>query len=100
MSELHLLIEHSLGAEEARRRLHGLLPRLQAEHAHTVHDAREEWDGDRATFAFVIRGMHIAGTLEVRTTEVELRGKLPFLAAMFRPQIEEAIRREAAKLLA
>jgi hypothetical protein len=99
MSDLHLRIPHTLGVEEARRRLHGLLPRLAEQHAGTISHAAEEWTGERAAFSFTIRGMHIRGELEVRAAEVELRGHLPFLAALFRPQIEAAIQREAAALL-
>lgn len=99
MPGINEIFRHSLGQEEALRRAKGLMSELKKEHAGQISDLKEDWSGNKGSFGFKAMGFGVSGTLEITTTEVRLKGKLPFAAIIFKGQIENTIRERAIKLL-
>jgi hypothetical protein len=99
MSEpLVVSIPHSLGKEEARRRLQtGLgqaassLPVLKVE--------QESWTGDRLTFGVRALGQVASGTIDVEERVVRLQVVLPWMLAKFARAVQSAINARGRLLL-
>ena len=99
MSEpLIVSIPHSLGKEEARRRLQtGLgqaassLPVLKIE--------EESWADDRLTFSVRALGQVASGTIDVDEKLVRLQVVLPWMLAKFARAVQSAINARGRSLL-
>ena len=65
MPSMNLVINHTLGAEEARRRLESVLPGLKARYAGVLSELEERWTGNTNDFAFKAMGMKIYRVFEV-----------------------------------
>jgi hypothetical protein len=63
-----------------------------------VSDLQEQWSGNSGTFSFRAMGFAISGSLNVKPSEVELRGEFPWAAKPFQGTIEQTIRERAEKL--
>ena len=100
MPKLNMTVPHSLGTEEAKRRIQGAIADAKTRYADQVSDLHERWQGDRGEFSGRAMGFNVSGNLNVRDDAVEISGDLPFAAAMFKGQIEAMIRDRATKLLA
>lgn len=100
MPELNVLIVHHLPQDEALRRIRGLLAEIKRERGEQIINLQERWAGNKVNFSFNAAGFDVSGTMEVGSSEVKLNGKLPFLAGLFKDQIENTIRDRAQKLLA
>ena len=91
---------HELGQEEALRRIKGMLADVQRQYGGQISQLQEQWTDGRGEFSFKAMGFNVSGNLDVRPSEVELVGDLPFAAMPFKGRIEETIQREAERLLA
>jgi hypothetical protein len=100
MSKLNMTIPHQLPRDEALKRIQGLLKNVRTRFADKISDLHEEWIDNVGRFSFSAMGMPVSGTLTVKPSEVELSGDLPFLAALYKAQIESTIREQAETLLA
>ena len=100
MPKLNVTIPHQLGADEARRRIQGAVAEAMGRYGDKVSNLQERWEGDRGEFSGKAMGFNLSGTVTVRPDAVEIRGDLPLAAAMFKGQIEAAIRERGSKLLA
>ena len=100
MPELKMDMNHQLGEQEALRRIKGLLGQVKSEFADQIADLRENWSGNGGTFSFRAMGFVVSGTLTVEQSNVQLNGKLPFAAGLFKGKIERIIRERAVQLLA
>jgi len=92
-------VTHQLGAAAATERLKTFLEDVRRDHGDKLKDARGEWQGNTLHFGFTVYGMGIQGTMEVSDTSVNVNGKLPLAAALFRGQVEKSIRDELVKEL-
>ena len=99
MPQLLLDIPHSLGQEEATRRLKEKFAAAQSKYLGHVSNFREEWQDHTFSFGFHALGMAVTGTVAVGDTIVKLSTTLPLAAAMFRGTIEQRIRQEVGDLL-
>ena len=99
MPQLLLDIPHSLGQEEATRRLKEKFAAARAEHQGQVSNFREEWQDHTFSFGFHALGMAVTGTVAVEDAKVKLATTLPLAAAFFKGAIEERLRLEVHKLL-
>ncbi len=99
MPKLVLDIPHSLGQEEATRRLKEKFAAARAEYQGQVSNFREEWQDHTFSFGFHVLGMAISGTVAVDDAAVKLVTQLPLAAAFFKGAIEERLRQEVGKLM-
>jgi hypothetical protein len=100
MPKLSLSVPHSLGAEEAARRLKERYDEVKAEHGSSVRDLDEQWDGRTLRCRFQAMGLKVAGSVTAHASSVEVEAELPLAAAMFKGVIETRVREELGKLLA
>ena len=100
MPTMKVSVPHSLDPEEAANRIKNLVGDVKKQFADQVSDVKEEWSGNHAQFSFKAMGFDIAGTVDVNAKEVQIEGKLPFAASLFKGRIESAIQEKARKLLA
>lgn len=99
MPSVKLTIPHSLDQAEALRRIQSLLTETKGQFADRISNIQEVWVNNIGTFSFSVAGFKISGTMTVETREVRIHGDLPFLAGMFRNQIESVIQVKAKEIL-
>ena len=100
MPHLDMATAHTLGKEEALRRLKEKFSAVRNTYGTRVSDLEEEWNGSTLSFRFKAMGMKVSGTVMVEDSEVRLDANLPFAAVMFKGMIEKQIRAELGSLLA
>lgn len=86
-------IPHRLTQEEARARLQKGITDLKAQHAASIAQVSETWNGDQMNFKLTVMGQNITGRVDVQPSAVKLDIDLPWLLATlaekFRPRIEQ-----------
>lgn len=91
-------IPHSLGREEALRRLRPGLSRAAA--AFPVLTVDEEvWEGDRMNFRVRALGQAAAGTIDVAEDQIRLEVTLPWLLQKFAAAAQAVIQARGQLLL-
>jgi hypothetical protein len=100
MPRLTLAVSHSLGLEEATRRLKDKFAAAKAEHHARVSNLREEWRDNTLSFALQAMGLGVSGTVAVEADQVKFDAELPFAASFFKGAIEQRLRQEVSTLLA
>jgi hypothetical protein len=100
MPTMKVSVPHSLDPEEATRRIKNLVGDIKKQFADKVSDVKEEWNGHRGQFSFKAMGFDIAGTVDIDSREVQIKGNLPFAASFFKSRIESTIQEKARELLA
>jgi hypothetical protein len=94
---LDISVPHTLGRQEARRRVGEGLAKVQDRYAGKVGNFQQAWTGDRLDFVVTALGHNIAGWLDVQDDVVRVQVVLPWLLARIaeklRPQIEDETRR-------
>ena len=91
-------IPHSLGREEAMRRLKTGLTRA-ATSVPMLSVDEERWDNNRMTFRVRALGQIAAGHLDVEETSVRLEVTLPWLLQRFAEAAQVAIQKRGQLLL-
>ena len=99
MPKLDIAIPHGLTQDEAVKRIKELLNEVKAQFSGKISDLHEDWDENTGKFAFTAMGFPVSGTLTVHASQVEISGKLPFAAMLFKGKIEAAIKDRAETLL-
>ena len=99
MPKLKIAVPHSLGQEDALKRIKTYSERVHNKFADSVKNLEESWEDNTCTFAFRTYGMDFSGSMTVLESEVEVNGNLPFAAMMFKGRIENEVRGELGKLL-
>jgi hypothetical protein len=100
MPRVALTAAHSLGRDEAERRLKDRLGVICASYGSDVSELNEDWSHHTLSVAFKALGMRVSGTIAVRDRDVGLCVDLPFAAVIFKRLIEERIRGELVRTLA
>ncbi len=100
MPTLKASVPHTLGIEEAKKRITHLLTDVKAKFANVATDVQESWNGPNANFSFKAMGFPISGVLRVEPAVVHVEIDLPFAALPFKGKIEEQITNRARQLLA
>jgi putative polyhydroxyalkanoic acid system protein len=88
---LVVVIPHSLGKDEALRRIKDGLGRAKTEFAWLLSLDEEVWTGDRLTFRASALSQHATGTLDVYEASVRLEVTLPWLLARFAQAAQRVI---------
>ena len=100
MPKMKMTIPHTLGQDEARQRVQGMISNMKEQYGDKVSDLEEEWSGDTGRFSLKAMGMNLKGTLEITDNSLEVDGDLPWAAKPFQGTIEATIRERAERLLA
>ncbi|GAA4422233.1 MULTISPECIES: polyhydroxyalkanoic acid system family protein [Bremerella] len=94
-------VPHSLGQEEAAKRVKDLLEHLRGRFEGQVKDMQQTWtEDDVMQFSFKTAGLTIKGEMDVQPSSVVVHGDLPFAAMLFKGRIESSIKEELVKCLA
>jgi hypothetical protein len=91
-------IPHSLGREEASRRLKSGLTRA-ASNVPTLNVDEERWDGDRMIFRVRAMGQAASGHVDVAEDHVRVEVVLPWLLQRFAEVAQAAIKARGNLLL-
>lgn len=99
MPKLSMTVPHSLGQEEATRRLKAQIDFVRHTYGDQASDVEETWDGHMLTFGFTAYRMKISGRVASEPDQVAVNAELPVMAMMFKGAIEKQIRDQLTKLL-
>ena len=91
-------IPHSLGREEAVRRLKSGLTRA-ASHVPVLKVDEERWEDDRMIFRVRALGQSASGNVDVAYDHVRVEVTLPFLLQRFAEMVQTTIRARGKLLL-
>jgi hypothetical protein len=100
MAKLSVSVPHSVGQEEAVRRLQERSNLAANAYKGQVRDLKQEWQGNVLSYRFSVLGAAISGTVAVEPSEVRVIAEVPFTAMMFRGVIEKQLREELTRALA
>lgn len=93
-------IPHSLGKDEARRRLHARSGELAGMMPGGMADVQVSWpDEDRMTLAVTAMGSSVNAAVEVGDSAVTVIVDLPGALKFFEPMIRGAVEKNGQKLL-
>lgn len=92
-------IPHSLGKEEARRRLVTGFGTLRTQFGQHLTSIEDTWTGDRMDFRVAAMGQQVTGHLEVKADSVDLQVTLPFLLAMMADKARALIQKQGTLML-
>lgn len=94
-------IPHTLGREEAKRRLKGRVGELAGHIPGGAADVRTSWPSEnRMDLNVAAMGQTVAAVLDVEENVIKLQLNLPPMLALLAGPIERAIRKNATKALA
>jgi hypothetical protein len=91
-------LPHTLGAEEARRRIERNVGRLSS-HIPGGAQVGSRWTGNRLDLDIGAMGQQVAAQIEVQESVVRLTVELPPALAFFKGMLEPFIRSQGAVLL-
>lgn len=97
---LRIPVPHSLGKEEARRRIGARLPELQSHMPGGIADIRSSWiDEDNLSLMIGAMGQTVDCRIEVEDSRVVVNVALPPMLSFFGGAISSAVRDGAGRLL-
>src|SRR5215467_1943023 len=99
MPTLKMSIPHRLSQEEAMKRVQALMDRLKTEHADKLSNVNIDWSGNISNLQFVAKGFHIAGTIHVQSSTVDIQAKVPLIVSLYGQKIKDIIEKESEQLL-
>ncbi|MEO7276923.1 MAG: polyhydroxyalkanoic acid system family protein [Sphingomicrobium sp.] len=91
-------LPHTLGKEEARRRIANNVHKLQ-EHIPGGAQVNSGWSGDQLNLDIAAMGQQVTATIDVQADKVKLRVLLPPMLGMFSGMIQAALQRKGDVLL-
>lgn len=92
-------ISHSLGRDEAKRRIDNGLSYIREQLANLVSSVEYDWAGYRLDFGLTAMRQRINGWIEVEERVVRVELGLPLLLRLFSEQIIDRTRSEGMRLL-
>ena len=96
---LIVTIPHSLGREEAIRRLRTGIGRVHTEFDGKIGHVEDTWTGDHLDFRFVALGQSVTGTVDVADDSVRLEVQLPWVLSMFAEKAKGLIQKQGTLML-
>ena len=88
---LIVVIPHSLGKDEALRRIKDGIGRAKTEFAYLLRIENDTWEGDRLSFAASTLAQHAHGFIDVYEGAVRLEVTLPWLLARFARAVQRVV---------
>src|SRR5882672_608680 len=98
MPTLKMSIPHRLTEEEAIKRVNDLMDRLRANHPDQLSSVNVDWSGKTSSLQFVAKGFHIAGTIHVLPSSINIQAKVPLIVSLYQQKIKDLIEKEAEQL--
>jgi hypothetical protein len=92
-------IPHSLGREEAARRIKSGLAAVRAHYSAFLSINEETWIGDRLVFNMSALGQRASGLVDFADDHVRLEVTLPWLLAKIAEKFTPTIRKEGTLML-
>ena len=99
MSDIDIKIQHSIGEEEALKRVKGLISGLQDKYSGHVKNIQENWEGNEGRFSFSAKGFSVSGKIFVEPETVRISSHLPMLLSFYKSTITEMITEKGKELL-
>jgi hypothetical protein len=99
MPKFSVSVPHTLGQQAAQEKLEVLMVRVAEMYRDQVKNIEQRWEENTLHFGFRTLGMNIKGQTEVKESQVDVTGDLPFAAMMFKGKIENDIRTQLERLL-
>jgi len=96
---MQLSVQHMNPQDQMLTCSKNLLTQLQEEHKGRISEVVQIWNGYDSKFSFKISGFSIDGTLSVKKDKLEISGKLPFGARLFKGMIEDTILKNMRELV-
>lgn len=100
MPRFAINVPHSLGQDEAVRRIQERFDSIAQTYQGQIQGIQQQWDGNSMKFAFQAMGVAVSGTVTVGPAEVQVHTELPLMAMMFKGAVETKLREELTKILA
>jgi hypothetical protein len=99
---MEIIHKHSLNLNEAYMRIDHLLSGLQEEYSDKIKNPIITWNDSftQMNYSFEIMGFSTKGGVNLIEGHINMTGKLPFMARMFKGKIEEIVRGQLDILLA
>ena len=94
-----ITIPHRLTQQEARSRIQKGIGDLKAQHAASIAQVAESWNGDQMSFRLTAMGQAITGRVDVQPSAIKLDIDLPWLLAAFAEKFRPRIEQEGRKML-
>ena len=94
-----ITIPHRLTQEECRTRLQKGVADLKTQHAASIAQVSETWNGNEMSFRLTAMGQAITGRVDVQPSAVKLDIDLPWLLAAFAEKFRPRIEQEGRKML-
>jgi putative polyhydroxyalkanoate system protein len=91
-------LPHSLGKDEARRRIANNVHKLQ-EHIPGGAQVQSGWSGDQLNLDVAAMGQAVTATIDVEERKVRLKVLLPPMLGMFSGMIQAALQKKGSVLL-
>jgi hypothetical protein len=91
-------LPHSLGAEEAKRRIAGGIGKL-TDHIPGGADVRSGWEGDRLDLGVKAMNQEVNARIDVMEKVVRVEVVLPAMLGFFGRQVEAYLRSKGGQLL-
>jgi putative polyhydroxyalkanoate system protein len=91
-------LPHSLGKDEARRRIANNVHKLQ-EHIPGGAQVQSGWTGDQLNLDVAAMGQSVTATIDVMDSKVRLKVLLPPMLGMFSGIIQGALQKKGGTLL-
>ena len=91
-------LPHSLGKDEARRRIANNIHKLQ-EHIPGGAQVQSGWTGDQLNLDVAAMGQTVAATIDIMENKVHLKVLLPGMLGMFAGVVQAALQRKGGALL-
>ena len=99
MPKLTVTVEHSLGAEEAVRRIKEKQETVVATSEVQVTNLEIDWNGNDMDYQFQVFGAKISGTMAVTDTDVTTNMSVPLLAMAMKGRITSQVEDRLNELL-
>jgi hypothetical protein len=99
---VHVNLPHSLGKDEARKRIDEGFGRMRQQMTSGLAGMlafQESWEGDRLNFEATSLGQKLTGRLDVRADAVDIEVDLPDFLAALAERIQGSLKKEGQKLL-
>ena len=91
-------LPHSLGKDEARRRIANNVHKLQ-EHIPGGAQVQSGWTGDQLNLDVAAMGQSVTATIDVMDSKVRLKVLLPPMLGMFAGMIQARLQKKGGALL-
>ena len=96
---LVVMIPHSLGKEEATRRLKTGIGRLHEQFGDKITQIEDTWTGDHLDFRVSALGQGVTGGLDVMDDSVRLEVQLPWVLSIFAEKAKGLIQKQGTLML-